>query len=120
MVMVDDIVSYDGDTAIFSFTVKPDNIFVDNGQLAAIALIENMAQSCAARLGLSQSPKLGVIGALNNINILHLPSVGDTIHTHIHITNEVFNMMVVEASSYIVNKDTTKPISNGILKIALL
>ena len=33
--------------------ISPQNIFVDDGQFSASGLIENIAQSCAARIGSS-------------------------------------------------------------------
>ena len=120
MVMVDTIVSYSGDESISTFTIRPDNIFVNDGRLSAHAIIENMAQSCAAHFGLSQSPRLGIIGALQNISMSHLPAVGDTIHTQIHIVDRVFDMILVEASSSISTKGERTHVGSGTLKIALL
>ena len=50
-VMVDKLVYFDEKTTTTSFLVREDNLFVENGRLNACALAENIAQTCAARLG---------------------------------------------------------------------
>ena len=49
--MVDKLVYFDEKTTTTSFLVREDNLFVENGRLNACALAENIAQTCAARLG---------------------------------------------------------------------
>ena len=50
-VMVDRILSCDETDAVTEMTVRQDNIFLDDGQLSSAGITENMAQSCAARMG---------------------------------------------------------------------
>lgn len=60
-----------------STMVKADNIFVEDNQLSASGLIENIAQTCAARIGyinkyiLKKGIQIGFIGAIRNLTILH-------------------------------------------------
>lgn len=54
-VMVDKLVYFDEKTTTTSFLVREDNLFVENGRLNACALAENIAQTCAARLGIFSS-----------------------------------------------------------------
>lgn len=102
-VMVDELLSYTPQVAVTQLTVRKDNIFCENGVLSESGLMENVAQSCAARIGyvskvLSKgSVKIGVIGAIQNYVINELPKVGEVINTEIVVLEEVFAMTLVEA-----------------------
>lgn len=50
-VMVDALVSCEENSTRTVFKIRPDNIFLENGILAEAALIENIAQTAAARAG---------------------------------------------------------------------
>ena len=50
-VMIDRLLHYDETRTVCSFTVPEDNLFCEAGVFKAAGLIENIAQSCAARLG---------------------------------------------------------------------
>ena len=43
---------------------------------------------------------IGFIAGIKDLNIHYLPSVGETIETHIEITNEVMGITIVEAKSF--------------------
>ena len=51
MVMVDRLVCADEKSAETVLDIRQDNIFVEDGVLKSYAMIENMAQTCAAHLG---------------------------------------------------------------------
>ena len=51
IVMVDEFLGIDNNVSKTRFTVKEENIFVDNNQLSECGLIEHIAQSAAARVG---------------------------------------------------------------------
>ena len=84
--------------------VKAENIFVDEGYLSASGLIENIAQTCAARIGfvnkyiLQKGIQIGFIGAVRNLEILSLPKVGQTITTKVEVVEEVFGMTLANAT----------------------
>lgn len=102
-------------------TVAPDNLFVENGVLAASGLVENIAQTCATRIGyinkyiLKKGIQLGFIGAIRNLTIKELPAVGSTITTTINVIEEIMGMIMVEA----VVKSGENLLAEGIMKIAL-
>ena len=121
MVMVDRLLHCDPVVTETEFTVREDNIMVDDGKLSACGLIENIAQTCAARMGyinLSNGKvvRVGVIGALRDLEIHALPIVGDRIETRIEVSDEVFGMTLAQASSRC--GDTL--LASGTIKIALL
>ena len=98
--MVDEII-YSGDTITRSkFLVKAGNIFVENGYLKEPGLIENIAQTAAARAGyISQTENkpvsLGYIGAIKNLVISGFPQINDEIITEITIENQIFDVSVI-------------------------
>ena len=101
-VMIDRLVSSDEVFSVTELLVREDNIFIDNERLTASGLIENIAQTCAARIGyinLSNggTVKIGVIGAISNLNIARTPKVGEKLTTTIKLLEEVFQMTLVEA-----------------------
>lgn len=103
IVMVDEFLGIDNNVSRTRFTVKEENIFVDDNQLSECGLIEHIAQSAAARVGFifksKQQPiPIGYIGSVNNFELSKLPQVGDDISTTIEIIQEVFNITLIKAS----------------------
>lgn len=121
MVMVERLLHCDTVVTETEFTVREDCIMVENGQLTPMGLVENVAQTCAARMGYinvssGKEVRVGVIGALRDIEIHSLPPVGSTIKTRIEVSEEVFGMTLAQAESYC--GDTL--LASGTIKIALL
>lgn len=103
IVMVDEFLGIDNNVSRTRFTVKEENIFVDDNQLSECGLIEHIAQSAAARVGFIFKSKhqpipIGYIGSVNNFELNKLPQVGDDISTTIEIIQEVFNITLIKAS----------------------
>jgi len=103
-VMIDKLLYCDFDITRTSFHIKEDNIFCDNGRFTESGLIENIAQTCAARIGYinvyidKKTIKLGYIGAIRNLEIFRLPRIGELLETKIVTIEEVFKMSLVNAS----------------------
>ena len=101
-VMIDRLVSSDAVFSVTELEVRPDNLFVDNGRMTAAGLVENIAQTCAARIGYiklnsGETVKIGVIGSISNLNIARTPNVGEHLVTTIKLLEEVFQVTLVEA-----------------------
>lgn len=101
-VMIDRLVSSDEKFSVTELSVREDNIFVENERLTAAGLIENIAQSCAARIGYINlnnggTVKIGVIGSISNLNITRTPKIGEKLVTTIELLNEILQMTLVEA-----------------------
>lgn len=101
-IMVDHLIYSDGKVAVTDFEVKVDCLFCEDGRLQASGLLENIAQTCAARIGyqtLLRNGKvmIGVIGAVRNMQISDLPWVGEQLITRIEILEEVFQMTLINA-----------------------
>lgn len=102
-VMIGALVHFDKTLTVTETLVREDNLFVDEGKFSASGLMENIAQTCAARIGyvnkyiLKTGIQLGFIGAVRNFEIIGLPKVGDTITTYVEVKEEVFGMTLAEA-----------------------
>ena len=102
-VMIGSLVYFDERRTTTETTIREDNIFVDEGQFSASGLIENIAQTCAARIGfankyiLKKGIQIGFIGAIRNLEVFCLPKVGDTITTTVDVVEEVFGMTLAHA-----------------------
>jgi len=103
-VMVGTLIHFEMTKTVTELVIPEDNIFVNDGKFSASGLIENMAQTCAARLGyvnkyiLMKGIQLGYIGAIRNMQIFDLPKVGDKIVTTVNIREEVFGMILADAT----------------------
>lgn len=103
--MVDRLVHFDKVFTKTEFEIRPDNLFVEDGKFLEAGLVENIAQTCAARLGyinsviLNDRVRLGYIGAMKALSIYTLPSVHSTLETTIEVVNEVFNITLVNATT---------------------
>lgn len=99
--MVDQLEQCDEGGASTTFTVREDNIFLDQGRLTEPALIENIAQTAAAQMGYQcdqqQKPvPVGFIGAVQQLKITGLPKIADVLRTVVTIKNQIFNATIIE------------------------
>lgn len=103
-VMIGTLTCFNEVRTVTETTVSADNIFVDDGHFSASGLIENVAQTCAARIGfvnkyiLGNGITIGVIGAVRKLVINSLPAVGQTIVTTVDTVSEVFGMTLAKAT----------------------
>ena len=104
-VMIDCLTHFDDVLTASRFQVKADNIFMgDDGVLNSCALAENIAQTCAARMGyinqyiLKDKVKLGFIGDIKHLKIWREARVGDELRTEIEVMQEVLQMTLVKAT----------------------
>ena len=102
-VMVSRLVHFDDVRTICKMDIQADNIFVEDGHLNASGMIENIAQTCAARIGyvnkyiLKKAVQIGFIGAIRNLEVTDLPEVGQQITTIVDVIEEVFGMTLASA-----------------------
>ena len=96
-VMVDRILSCENDDAVTELRVREDNILLEDTHLSSAGVVENMAQSCAVRMGcgnvLKNEPiRLGYIGEVKNLKIYRLPKLNEVLNTEVHVMMEYFDM----------------------------
>ena len=101
-ILVDHLVEFTPEGVTTEFEVRSDGIFTENGRLIATGLIENIAQTCATRIGyinyISHRPVgIGYIGAIRDLTIFRTPHVGELLMTTIRVKEEIFGMTLVDA-----------------------
>lgn len=108
MVMIDRLLAADEQSAETSLLIREDNIFVTDGKLNAYALIEVMAQTCAAQLGYvdkclkgEQGVRVGYIGSIKKMHIDDVPKVGETLTTRMEVQEDFMNMKLVAVESFV-------------------
>ena len=119
-VMIDRLLSFDETESSTDFVIKEDYIFCKDGLFLETGIMENIAQTCAARIGYininnNESVKIGVIGSIKDLIITKLPKVGATLLTKVKVLSEVFAITLVEAEVY----DNDELIAKCEMKISL-
>lgn len=99
-VMIDRILVSNETKTISSFMVRENNIFVENAMLKEPGLVENIAQTAAARAGYNASMEnkpvqLGYIASIKNLQVKNFPKINDEIITEISIENQIFNVSLI-------------------------
>lgn len=99
-VMVDELLSSDEASSRSSFLVRADNVLLDGDNLSAAGLLENIAQTAAARAGYEAAQEnkpvmVGYIGAVKNFDVARLPQPGDLLETEVVVENQVFNVTLI-------------------------
>jgi predicted hotdog family 3-hydroxylacyl-ACP dehydratase len=98
--MISGILASEGKQVRSGFHISPDNIFVQDGVLTAPGLMENIAQTAAARAGWmavqeNRPVALGYIGAVKDLEIFEQPPAGAFIETTVEVGPQVFNATLV-------------------------
>jgi predicted hotdog family 3-hydroxylacyl-ACP dehydratase len=92
--MVDRMLCCNEKQVVVETLVRPDSPFCESGSLASTALLENIAQTCAVRMGfLYSSVTAGVIAAVKRMDIFSEVKVGDVLRTEVLVDAEAFGMM---------------------------
>jgi predicted hotdog family 3-hydroxylacyl-ACP dehydratase len=104
MVMIGDLISCEELSATTRFPVTADNLFVKDGRMHEPGLIENIAQTAAAKAGYEikkrgMPPSLGFIGGIKDLKIYQLPAVGETLETTVTIKTEIMGVTLIEGRS---------------------
>ena len=109
-ITIDRMVHFDKVVTRTMLKVTSENIFVENNEFTEAGIMENIAQTCAARMGYinkhlhSEKVKIGFIGSIKNLVIEELPQVGDELKTTIEVVNEVFTITLVNAKVEVADK----------------
>ena len=120
MVLIDSLVQCDSTATVTQYQVPADCLLVDNGKLTAEGMLENIAQTCAARIGYlnlqaGATVKLGFIGAVKDFIANERPNVGDKIRTQVTVREEIFGITLVDADIF----SGDKALAHTTMKIAL-
>jgi predicted hotdog family 3-hydroxylacyl-ACP dehydratase len=118
MVMVDKLIYSDEKMSRSALQIREGNIFVENNRLTEAGLVENIAQTAAARIGyicmLEKKPvPVGYIGAVQYLEISDLPNINEKIETEVSVKNEILNVMIIKGKISL----NEKPIAECEMKI---
>jgi len=109
-IAIDRMLYFDTVTTITGLEIVENSIFVEDGFLTEAGIMENIAQTCAARMGYinkylqSGKVKVGFIGAIKDLVIHELPKVGDELKTTIEVVSEIFAITLVNAKVEVADK----------------
>ena len=103
IVMISGILEVKDNITRTGLQIAPDNLFVEDGVLKSPGLLENMAQTAAARVGYVAKQEntpvpIGFIGAVKDFEVFAFPPAGTFIETTTEIQSQVFNATMVAAS----------------------
>lgn len=102
-ILIDELLFCDRDVSRTSYLVRPEAIFVTDGELDTAGIIENMAQTAVARIGYLAKyvdggrVTIGYIGNVHNLKVLRRPKVGETLITEVTLKNVVMGIAMSEA-----------------------
>lgn len=103
-IMIDRLVHFDKIVTTTEMTVRADNLFTEGSVLNPCALVENIAQTCAVRMGYinhyinKENVKLGFIGSIKNLCVMRPVRVGELLVTTIEVVEEVMQLTLVNAT----------------------
>ena len=92
--LVDKMLTYEESEVLTRYEVKGTEPLFEDGALRAEGLVENMAQSCAARVGyiskyiLHQPLEIGYIGSVRGFKCIRRPSSGEVLETTVCLVSE--------------------------------
>ena len=120
-VMVGKLIRFGLEKSKTETIVKADNLFVENGYFTPCGIMENIAQTCASRIGfynkyiLNKDVQIGYIGAIRDYTILGKAKVGSLITTTVDVIEEIFGMTLASATV----KCGEETIATGQVKLAV-
>ena len=96
-VFIDTIDELSNTVARTRFTIPAGCPLVTDGILPLAGLMENAAQTCAARAG----DRIGYIGAVKQMEVHRFPAIGETLRTEALLVQEVMNICLMEVKTFI-------------------
>ena len=102
--MIDAMLHYDDTRTTTSFEIRDSCLFLSADRFTSCGVIENIAQTCAARIGyinkyiLKRDITAGVVAAIKKFEIHEWPHIGDVITTDVEVQAEAFGMMLAMAT----------------------
>jgi predicted hotdog family 3-hydroxylacyl-ACP dehydratase len=105
IVMIDTIEEVHGAETKTSLLIRSDNMFVADGKLTEAGIVENIAQTAAAKAGYEvkkhgAQPLIGFIGAVKDLKIHSFPQLNETLLTTVTVKNEVMGVTIIDGTSY--------------------
>lgn len=120
-VMVGKLVHFEMTSSTTETVVGEENLFVEDGFFTPCGIMENIAQTCASRIGfynkyiLHKDVQIGYIGAISDYEVFGKAPVGSIITTTVDVLEEVFGMTLATATV----RCDDKVIATGQVKLAV-
>ena len=120
-VLVSRLKSFSFERTVTELDVRDDNVFIEDGCLVPEGLIENIAQTCAARIGfinkyiLLKPVNIGYVCAVKDFKVERSPRFGETLVTTIDLTGDFGTMLIVSATV----RSASSILATGTMTIAL-
>ena len=101
MVMIDKLYSCDENTCVSGLSILRNNIFCDDNYFYESGLIENIAQTAAASVGViaqreNKEAPVGFIGSVKRLKIYKRVAVGTDIVTTVDTQQKVGNVSIIK------------------------
>lgn len=105
-VLVDKLLSCDQHKTTSSFMVRADHVLCEEGRLLEAGLIENIAQTAAARMGYlskaeGQPVKTGYIGSIKNLVVHFRPGLNEQLTTEVEMAGEYMGFSLIRGSVHV-------------------
>ncbi len=105
LVCVDRLLNVGPDVFESDFLIPLNHLFLRQGLLQEPALLENIAQTCAAGFGYlarhsGESPKPGYIGAISRVQVSELPKAGETVTTRVQVLYRMGPVVMVHGTCF--------------------
>ncbi|MBO5862871.1 MAG: hydroxymyristoyl-ACP dehydratase [Paludibacteraceae bacterium] len=109
MVMVDSLVEASEDAATSTLLIKDENIFVADGKLSEVGIIEHIAQTAALRIGYicqqeGQPVRNGFIGSFKKFKLQRRAKSGELLKTDLKVMQSVGNITMISAKVHANNE----------------
>lgn len=103
-VMIGQLTHYDSKRTVTQTTLSADNLLMNGDTFSGAGMIENIAQTCAARIGyhnkyvLQKGVQVGVIGEVKKLQIVKRPKAGDIITTTVEEQMQLMGMTLASST----------------------
>ncbi len=107
ILMVDELVSVEGNIASTLFVVKANEFLCEDSHLTEAGLIEHIAQSASSFAGYkaidagAANPPEGMIGEVKRFTLHRFPSIGEKLQTEVIFGAEIGGVTIVDAKTMV-------------------
>ena len=106
MVMIGEILKYEGRIVETKLHITEDNLFSEDGFFTESGMLENIAQTAASGVGVysklnNEEVPIGFIGGMNRVILHNSPKVGDTLITRVETLQQVMNITLIAGKCHV-------------------
>ncbi|WPR75895.1 3-hydroxyacyl-ACP dehydratase [Algoriphagus sp. NG3] len=105
IVMISRVTAYSGKQIRTELDIDEENIFLGKNGFSESGMLENIAQTAAAIVGLEalsagKEVPLGFIGGITKVKVYELAPALCTVHTQVEILHEIFNITLIKGKQF--------------------